>query len=291
MDTVSMISAVVSVTGAVLTAALGGIFESRRRRSDRELARRDRMRRYREPLLQAAAAAQARLGNAVRMLTGEPVTQLARGTQRQKDYNRYESLYRFAVYQGWVHILFQEVYFLDLGSRRRNRKLIKLLVAVNFAISGHDDHGRTGVLQGGEQRLIGELMVASDGSDEGSRRCLGYADFRAKLADDPRYAEPFQPVLDFIDGLRNTPAKIRRLTLIQNALIDLIDFLDPHRVWVEGPREKLPVRDDPGPQPTDGAGDDANEDDASEGIAEADAGDESGVNGNAAARPTPRADN
>lgn len=242
MDKVSLVSAVVSVTGAVVTAMLGGVFEWRRRRSDRELERRDRMRRYRQPLLQAAATLQARLGNAVRMLTGEPVTELAPGEPRQEEYNRYESLYRFAVYQGWVHILFQEVYFLDLGSRRRNRRLVRLLVAVNGAVAGHDDHGRTGVLLGGEQRLIGELMVASDGSDEGRRRCRGYADFRAELASDTEYAKPFQPVLDYIDGLGDdTAAKVRRLTLVHNALIDLIDFLDRHRVWVEGPRDKLPL--------------------------------------------------
>jgi hypothetical protein len=242
MDTVSLVSAIVSVAGAVVTVTLGGLFEWRRQHSDREQARRERVSRYRDPLLQAAAGLQARLGNAVALLSGRPVTQIAPDTARQEEYNRYESLYRFAVYQGWVHILFQEAGFLDLGSRRRNRRLVELLAGVSGAIAGHEDHGRTGVLQGGEQRLLGELMVVPDGSDQARRRCLGYMEFRTKLESDPEYAQRFQPVLDYIDGLVADGAAMHgRLTAVHNALIDLIDFLDPHRVWVMGARDKLPL--------------------------------------------------
>lgn len=240
MDTVSLVSAVVSVAGAVVTVTLGGLFEWRRQHSDREQARRDRVSRYRDPLLQAAAALQARLNNAVALLSGRPVTQIAPGTARQEEYNRLESLYRFAVYQGWVHILFQEAGFLDMGSRRRNRRLVELLAAVRSAIAGHDDDGRTGVLQGGEQELLGELMVKPDGSDQARLRCLGYMEFRTKLESDPEYAQRFQPVLDYIDGLATDPVAGRwRLTTAHNALIELIDFLDPHRVWVMGERDRL----------------------------------------------------
>ena len=85
-------------------------------------------------------------------------------------------------------------------------------------------------------------MIAPEASEEARSRCRGYTDFRAKLKNDPDYARPFEPVLDYIDGLgEDTAAKVRRLTLIHNALVDLIDFLDRHRVWVEGPRDKLPV--------------------------------------------------
>lgn len=244
MGTVSLVSAVISVAGAVVTVTLGGLFEWRRQRSDREHARRDRVSRYRDPLLQAAAALQARLGNAVRLLADLPVTEVARDDKARRDeYNRYESLYRFAVYQGWVHILFREAGFLDLGSRRRNRRLVELLSGVNAAIAGHDDHGQTGVLQGGEQQLIGELMVASDGSDQARRRCLGYMEFRAKLDNDREYARRFQPIFDYIDGslAKNPVGGLRRLTVVHNALIDLIDFLDPHQVWVMGSRDRLPL--------------------------------------------------
>ncbi|MGP3922832.1 hypothetical protein [Streptomyces sp. 8N616] len=225
-----------------MTVMLGGLFEWRRQHSDREQARRDRVSRYRDPLLQAAAGLQARLGNTVAILSGRPVTQIAPGTARQDEYNRYESLYRLALYQGWVHILFREAGFLDLGSRRRNRRLVELLAAVRGAIAGHEDHGRTGVLQGGEQQLIGELMVVPEAADQARRRCLGYMEFRVKLESDPEYARRFQPVLDYIDGLADAPeAGLKRLTAVHNTLIDLIDFLDPHRVWVMGRRDTLPL--------------------------------------------------
>ncbi|MGH3662997.1 MAG: hypothetical protein ACRDTQ_14200 [Micromonosporaceae bacterium] len=242
MDAVSLASAIVSVASAVVTVALGALFEWRRRHSDREQARRDRVSRYRDPLLQAAAALQGRLETAVAHLDRKQVTQVAPDTPRQEEYNRYESLYRFAVYQGWVHILFREAGFLDLGSRRRNRRLVQLLARVSGTIAGHDDYGKTGVLQGGEQRLIGELMLAPVDSDRSRLGCLGYLEFLTKLKTDPEYERRFAPVLEFIDGLAQGDANARRrLTVIHNALVDLINFLDPHGVWVVYPRDRLPL--------------------------------------------------
>lgn len=257
MDTLSLVSAVVSVTGAFVTVAVGGLFEWRRQRADRENARRDHVSRYRDPLLQAAAGLQGRLYNVLQYLEGKPVTLVAAlDTPRQIEYIRYESLYRFAAYQGWVHILFQEAGFLDLGSRRRNRELVRRLAAVNHAIAGHDD-GRTGVLLGGEQQLIGELMVVPVESGRAWRRCLGYLEFHTKVTEDADYAERFAPVLDLIDRVavrspETYPADHRRLTLVHNALIDLIDFLDPHDVWVMGPRARRPLPE-PSPEVVAGA--------------------------------------
>lgn len=49
------------------------------------------------------------------------------------DYNRYEILYRLFVYLGWVQILHGEAHFLDLGSRGRNRRLMRRLADVKAA--------------------------------------------------------------------------------------------------------------------------------------------------------------
>lgn len=122
-----MISAILSVTGAVATAALGGFFEWRRRRADREQVRRDLVSRYRDPLSQSAALLASRLRIAVDLFSGKPVHQAAPDTKRQDDYNRYESLYRLSGYLGWVQILQREAHFLDLGSRNRNRRLMRHL--------------------------------------------------------------------------------------------------------------------------------------------------------------------
>jgi hypothetical protein len=74
------------------------------------------------------------------------------------------------------------------------------------------------VPQGGEQQVIGELMVAADGPDNGRRRCLGYMEFRAKLDNDREYAQRFQPVLPYIDAslAKNPAGGLRRHTAIHN---------------------------------------------------------------------------
>ncbi|WP_199434708.1 hypothetical protein [Qaidamihabitans albus] len=240
MGNVSVISAILSVAGAVVTVTLGGLFEWRRRRADRELARRDLVSRYRDPLLQSAALLAARLRIAIDLFSGRPVHQAAPGTKRQEDYNRYESLYRLAAYLGWVQILRQEAHFLDLGSRRRSRHLMRRLADVRAALSGHAEEGGTDVffLLGGEQQAIGELMVDPDSPDR--PRCLGYVAFRRKYRDDPEFMEWFSPLAEEIDTLVKRPQEaVIRLTTIHNALIELIIFLDPRRVWILGPHRKF----------------------------------------------------
>ncbi|OLZ44444.1 hypothetical protein [Amycolatopsis keratiniphila] len=240
MNNVSVISAVVSVSGAVLTAVLGGVFEARRRRSDREQLRRDLVSRYRDPLLQSAASLAARLRNAIRLLSGEEVHQAAPGSERQDEYNRYDSLYRLAAYLGWVQILQQEAHFLDLGSRRRNRRLMRRLGEVKGALSGHIEPSDTRVflLLGGEQQAIGELMIDPDSPDR--PRCLGYVQFRRRYRDDAEFAGWFEPLLEETTKVLEHPEEgAARLTTVYNALVDLIVYLDPKKVWILGPNRKF----------------------------------------------------
>lgn len=254
VNNVSLISAILSVTGAVATAILGGLFEWRRRRSDREQARRDLVSRYRDPLLQSAALLASRLRHAVDLFTGEPVHQAAPGTKRQDDYNRYESLYRLSAYLGWVQILNREAHFLDLGSRSRNRRLMGRLGKVKGALSGHTEKGGEDLflLLGGEQQAIGELMIDPESPDR--PRCLGYVSFRRKYRDDPEFREWFSPLLEEIGNLVGNPQQAAsRLITVHNALIELILFLDPRRVWVLGPHDKLELKALPGSPPADHA--------------------------------------
>ena len=249
MSNVPVISAVVSVSGAVATVTLGALFEWRRRRADREQARLDLVSRYRDPLLQSAALLASRLRIAIELFSGKPVHQAAPGTRRQEDYNRYESLYRLAAYLGWVQILHREAHFLDLGSRTRNRRLIRHLGNVKAALRGHIDEGdpRMFVLLGGEQQAVGELMIDPDSPDR--PRCLGYVVFCRKYRDDPEFAEWFSPLVDEINKLiRNPEAAAVRLNTVHNALIDLITFLDPARVWITGPNRKFDQKELPEPR-------------------------------------------
>lgn len=81
----------------------------------------------------------------------------------------------------------------------------------------------------GQQRALGELMIPSQsGGDSTSRKhCIGYAQFRSRLREEPSFAAWFRPVCDDIETLVNGSTNgYERLTRLQHALVDLIEFLD-----------------------------------------------------------------
>lgn len=81
-------------------------------------------------------------------------------------------------------------------------------------------------------------MIDPDSPDR--PRCLGYVAFRRSYRDDPEFAEWFSPLLEEIETLIQQPQEaVVRLTTVYNALIDLINFLDPKKVWILGPNRTL----------------------------------------------------
>ncbi|RZS29820.1 hypothetical protein EV193_11874 [Herbihabitans rhizosphaerae] len=247
-STVSLVSAVVAVSGAVLTAVLGAVFEHRRRRGDREYERRGLASRYSDPLLRAAAALHARVGWFLAWLDGKETAAERDGDasilplgERGEDYALFESLFRFANYLGCVEIMLQEVHFLDLGSRKRNKRLAELLAGVQVALSyDGDDLGPVFQLRGGEQRAIGETVIERPEAGEGRPRCLTYIAFRAKWDDEPGFRRWLQPVLEDIKRTIVEPAAVKgRLRRLDHALSDLIDFLDPKHVLLPFSHERV----------------------------------------------------
>lgn len=239
MNTLSLVSAIVSFTSALVTVLLGALFEARRRRGERAEERRHLISRYRDPMLQAAASLAFRLTNAL----GDTDNRfMMEDTERHRDYIRFESAYRFARYLGWVEIMFEEVRFLDLGSPKRNRRLVGLLVAVQGTISEPIEGDQTFRLLGGEQWALGQLMMCPALAGEERRRCLGYVEFHTKLKTEPEFERWFRPLLNDIDRFaQDRQSGRQRLVNMHNALLDLIDFLDPQVVWVIGPRSRLPL--------------------------------------------------
>lgn len=238
MNTVSLISAIVSLAGAVTTGVLGGVFEWRRRRADREQARRDLVSRFGDPLVQASVQLAWRLRNAIDLFAGKPVKQTPLGADRQDDYNLYETLYRLGAFLCWVEILHRDAHFLDLGNRRRNRRFLHRLAAADSAIAGGTGPGEPFVLLGGERRAIGEVMIAPDTDPA---RCLGYVQFRNRYESDEEFRRWFAPAVDQLKALiENKPAGAApRLAHAHNALIELVDFLDPRKAWIDTPRDKI----------------------------------------------------
>lgn len=227
MNTLSMLAAAISVTGAVVTVGLGAWFEHRRSSTRRRAQLRHRASRYNETLMQAASSVRARLGN-VNHLNELPQF---RDSARFRDYARYESLYRIARLLGVMHILVREVHFLDLGNRRRNRELVERLGAVRGVLNDYFTGDLRFLILGGEQEAVGELMIDTADTGDGPPRCISYPVFRDRLDDDPRFARWLNPILADIDAVIESGERPHRFGDVEQALDKLIGFLDKRRVW------------------------------------------------------------
>jgi hypothetical protein len=231
---IAFASACIAVVGAVLTsllsarqakrhAELADSFERQRAERQRLEERQDLMRRFRDPLLWAAFDLQSRIFNMVAQ--GFLQVYLANGTRDEKKYARNNTMFVLAEYLGWVELVRRHVQFLDLGeSPKDNRTLVDHLSKVSGTLNTDGLPSPFRVFRG-EQRAIGELMI-DDNSQEPA--CIGYAKFCAKLTDDSSFANWFNPLSAGIDDLgQNKTARPDRLILLQNNLLELIDFLDP----------------------------------------------------------------
>jgi hypothetical protein len=129
-----------------------------------------------------------------------------------------------------VEILRRGVQFLDLGDVRRNQLLVERLEAIGTILStDRQFQGAIPRMFRGEQRAVGELMMqpAQAGEEGAVGQCIGYAAFNARLDQDPAFAHWFAPLERDIRQLATDPApNHRRLVAMQQALLDLIDFLD-----------------------------------------------------------------
>ncbi len=223
---VSLAAATVSLLSARSVARLNSQLEEQRRaRTKREQA--DELRaRYRDPLLGAVFDLQSRLYNIVakdflvRYYLGED--SVTRG------YAVEHTLHVMAEYLGWVEILRREVQFLDLGEEVANRRWVGTLERVTDGFA-RDDVDPVLRLFRGEQRAIGELMAFPvEGAEEARRHgCLGYAGFTTRLQE-AQFGRWFERLSADIDLLAREPRDhLERPVLLQNALVDVLDVLDP----------------------------------------------------------------
>jgi len=205
---VAVVSAVVALVGAVVAGLMTTWSAQRTRRYEnlleaqrRELSKAEQaevvLSRYRQPLLAAAHNLQSRLYNIVDQ--AYLTLYLHCGDSDQERYARDYTIYVLAEYLCWAEIIRRDLRFLDLGSEDGNRELVRKLDATHRAI-GREKAPRALRLFRGEQRAIGELMMAPTG-DPGSARyeSLGYVQFCARLDDDLSFARWFQRLRDDID--------------------------------------------------------------------------------------------
>ncbi|GAA3855588.1 hypothetical protein [Streptomyces sedi] len=231
MSLVTWVSAGVALGSAALTGVLG-YWAQRRLRGAEE---RSLMATYGMSLAWAAYDLQSRFFNILRghQIDQEPGTSngfveafLRRGSERERAYVRRSTVFVIAEYLGWVEILRRDVRFLDLGPSRTNREVMTRIFAVDKAFNRTKDSDAFRLFRG-HQRAIGELMIHPEGGP-GERRCLGYAEFSARLDDDAEFRRWFDGLLADVDGLvGGTGPAVERLTAIQHALVELIELLDP----------------------------------------------------------------
>jgi len=185
------------------------------------------MTRYREPLLQASFDLQSRMYNIVR--NDFLATYYRDERPDTTEYARESTLYVLAEYLGWAEILRREVQFLDLGDERMNREWVQRLQAVKSALLAAGPHPVLQIMSA-QQRAIGQVMMVEHPDAEGRPRqaCCGYAEFIVRRRDLPDFSCWFERLAQDVDLLAESHAgRIGRLIVLQNALIDLIDFLDP----------------------------------------------------------------
>ncbi len=245
---VSLISAAVALSSAVLVAVLGaraarGQLELQAEIERQQAARRkqeerqDLMSGIRDPVLWAAFDLQSRIYNIVAQQFLS--VYLMHGSEEESAYARNNTLFTLAQYLGWVEIVRRRVQFLDLGSNQDNLRLVNCFSNISGILSTDSFANSMLRVFRGDQRAIGEIMI--DKSVQGEQACIGYAEFCTKMDNDLSFARWFALLSTHIEQLATTDVGEKsRLVALQRAMIDLIDILDPDSVrFPDRQRRKL----------------------------------------------------
>lgn len=212
---------------------------------------------YRDPLLRSAYDLQSRIYNIYQ--------RGFRGGANDEGYFRDNTLYVLAEFLGWLEILRREMQFLDLGAEETTRKLRLCLERIQGvmasrlgSLSASDSDDELYVYRG-QQRAIGEIMTArighagaGAGAGAGADtvavgrhlECIGYATF-VSLQNQPDFAKWFTRLGGAVTRLPDQWPRPERWVLLQQALIDLIDLLDPDELRFpdKSQRQRLRARD------------------------------------------------
>ena len=233
---VALISVVVAVASGVLaiwgqsaSTRLSAELEDLRTVENRRFEREKSVARYREPLGRAAYDLQSRLYNILQQ--GLIKVYHDNGSDRERSYVLDNTVFLIAQYFAWTEIIRRDIQFLDLGADENTRQLARLQDDVYF-LWQTDKFSPLLRVFAGEQRAIGERMIR-----DGPRgpECIGYAMF---LDETHKHRDELLNALrtDVRDFSTRLPEARPRLVAIQNAMIDLLDFLDPS--YIRFPQER-----------------------------------------------------
>ena len=230
---VALVAAAITIWGQTRNARLQAQLRREEEADKRKREAKRLITRYREPLIHAAFDLQSRVYNFLELQLID--LHYVNGSDRSRQYVINNTAYLVAQYFGWSEVLRQDGLFLDLGEMERTRKLNELQDKITHTWL-RDDLGQDLCIFKGNQRVIGEEMIKPE---EDGLNCLTYGEFLKAIEDGKHehlqlLRQDLQNVIDNISLVRS------RLVLLQNALIDLIDFLDPGYVrFPKNRRSKL----------------------------------------------------
>ncbi len=225
---VSLAGAVISAASAIIVVVLG----RRAALRDRRIASDELAERYRVPLLHAAFNLQSRLYNIGKLDFLK--TFLTDGTNAEAEYARYNTVYLIAQYLCWAEIIRRETQLLEPPNRQRDVKVMTAMESIRHIIADSRTY-RDAPLRvfRGDQRAVGEVMLAPSDNSGGrvgpSWDCIGYAAFVDNLtAESNHIIRWVNPILTDVDALaKKRDPRIDRLVALQNALVGLLEVLDP----------------------------------------------------------------
>lgn len=211
-------------------------FEREQTAEQRRFEREQTVAKFREPLTQAAYDLQSRLYNILEKRVIEAY--VVGGDDRTRSYVVDNTTFLIAQYFAWTEIIRSEIQFLDLGKDEETAKLAALRDEID-SIWATDSKKFSPALRifAGEQRAIGESLIV-----EGPRgpECIGYGKFLRglKVKKNPLVEAARQDVAKLRDDLEGARP---RLIALQNAVINLLEFLDPRYVrFPAHSRQKVP---------------------------------------------------
>ncbi len=232
---VALASAALAIWSQFRSTQLAAELESLRAAEERRVAAERITAKYRDPLARSAYDLQSRLFNII--MRGFVANFFVAGDPREQSYVVNNTVFLIAQYFAWTEIIRTEILFINLGEDEETRQLAHLQDEI-YALWQRDGFGRMFRVFAGEQRAVGEQMIR-----ESNRRanCMGYAAFLGHLesSEDPVIAALMSDAVQLAHKLADARP---RLAALQNALIDLLEFLDPDYLrFPEAKRTKVPL--------------------------------------------------
>lgn len=188
------------------------------------------MNKYRYPLIHAAYDLQSRIYNLVEHRIIEIYFINDSGDGIDKDYFINNTVFVIAQYFAWTEIIRKEIQFVEFCNNVSSKELSVLQDSI-YSIWQSERYSDTFGIWAGEQRGIGELLIEKQGEH---LTCIGYAKFLKLMnkKDELLLVQLESKVKAFMNSGKSDST---RLVCLQNALVDVLLFLDPD--YIRFPKE------------------------------------------------------